>query len=49
MFSYPVRSAGASCAIVEGIQHDDFARAKLATTEQELLDERNEVRELLGT
>ena len=49
VFSYPVRSAGTSYAIVEGIEHDDFAKAKLATTEQELLDERNEVRELLAS
>jgi malate dehydrogenase len=49
VFSYPIRSTGASCAIVEGIEHDDFAKAKLAATEQELLEERDEVRELLGT
>ena len=49
VFSFPVRSNGASCAIVDGIEHDDFARGRLATTEQELLDERTEVRELLGT
>src|SRR5262245_57777600 len=49
IFSYPVRSDGTSWSIVEGIDHDDFARAKIDATSQELVDERDEVRELLGS
>jgi malate dehydrogenase len=49
VFSYPVRSAGASWSVVEGIEHDAFATAKLAATQQELAEERDEVRALLGS
>ena len=48
-FGYPVRSDGASTSVVEGIEHDDFAQAKIAATTAELVDERDEVRELLGS
>jgi malate dehydrogenase len=48
-FSYPVRSTGQSWTIVEGIEHDDFARRKLDATIAELVEERDEVRELLGS
>jgi malate dehydrogenase len=49
VFSYPVRSDGTSCVVVEGIEHDDFATAKIEATTRELVDERDEVRELLGS
>jgi malate dehydrogenase len=43
-FGYPVRSDGTTVSIVEGIEHDGFAKEKIAITTQELLDERDEVR-----
>ncbi|MFI5047689.1 MAG: malate dehydrogenase [Acidimicrobiia bacterium] len=49
MFSYPIRSSGDSWAIVEGIEHDDWARDKITATTAELVEERDEVRELLGS
>ncbi len=45
-FGFPVRSTGSSTAIVEGIEHDEFAQGKIAITTQELVDERDEVRAL---
>ncbi|HEX5586381.1 MAG TPA: malate dehydrogenase [Acidimicrobiia bacterium] len=45
-FGFPVRSDGASTSVVEGIEHDEFAKAKIAITTQELLDERDDVRGL---
>jgi malate dehydrogenase len=49
-FGLPVRSDGSSWTVVEGIEHDEFAKAKIAITTQELLDERDEVTalDLLG-
>jgi len=49
VFGFPIRSAGESWAVVEGLEHDDFAREKIAATTRELLDERDLVRELLGS
>jgi len=43
---YPVRSDGSSWSVVEGIEHDEFARGKIDVTTQELVDERDEVRNL---
>jgi malate dehydrogenase len=48
-FGFPVRSDGTSWTIVEGLEHDDFAAAKIAATTRELLEERDEVLDLLGT
>ncbi|MFI5053028.1 MAG: malate dehydrogenase [Acidimicrobiia bacterium] len=45
-FGFPVRSAAGSTSVVEGLEHDDFARGKIAATTQELIDERDEVRTL---
>jgi malate dehydrogenase len=45
-FGFPVRSDGSSWSVVEGIEHDDFARGKIEVTTQELVDERDEVRNL---
>jgi malate dehydrogenase len=47
-FGFPVRSDGKSWEIVEGLEHDEFARAKIQTTTEELVGERDDVRELLG-
>lgn len=48
VFGYPVRSDGRSWSIVGGLEHDDFATGKIAATTQELVGEREQVRELLG-
>jgi malate dehydrogenase len=45
-FGYPIRSDGTSWSVVEGIEHDEFAKGKIAITTQELIDERDEVRKL---
>jgi malate dehydrogenase len=46
-FGYPVRSDGqGGWSVVEGLEHDDFARKKLAVTTDELCSERDEVRAL---
>jgi malate dehydrogenase len=42
-FGYPIRSDGSNWSVVEGIEHDEFAQAKIAVTTQELVDERDEV------
>ena len=49
VFGYPVRSEGSSTAVVEGIEHGEFATAKIAATTAELVEERDAVRELLGS
>jgi malate dehydrogenase len=49
IFSYPVTSAGAGqFSIVEGLEHDDFAKQKIAATVAELVTERDTVKDLLG-
>ena len=45
-FGFPVRSDGSTWQVVEGLEHDDFAAGRIATTTQELLDERDEVKAL---
>jgi len=47
-FGFPVRSTGDSWEIVEGLEHDDFAKSKIALTTDELLGERDDVKDLLG-
>jgi malate dehydrogenase len=46
-FGYPVRSDGSAWSIVDGIEHGDWAREKIKITTDELLEERDEVKELL--
>jgi malate dehydrogenase len=46
-FGYPVRSTGETWEVIEGFEHDDFAREKIRTTTEELLEEREAVRNLL--
>ena len=46
-FGFPVRSNGATWEVVEGLEHNDFARARIQVTTDELLAERDEVRSLL--
>lgn len=48
MFSFPVRSDGAGgYSIVQGLTRSDFAKEKIAQTEQELKDEKAVVADLL--
>ena len=48
IFSFPVRCDGeGNYEVVEGIELNDFARQKIETTEQQLLDEREVVQDLL--
>jgi malate dehydrogenase len=46
-FGFPVRSDGRRCEIVEGIQHDDDAKDRIRKTTEELLQERELVKELV--
>ncbi len=49
VFSYPTRSDGkANLMVVEGVQLDAFGKAKFASTLQELQEEREAVKDLLG-
>jgi malate dehydrogenase len=46
-FGFPVRSDGAAWSVVEGIEHDEWAQEKIRVTTEELLEERDEVKDLL--
>ena len=46
-FGFPVRADGSGgWQVVEGLTHDDFATARIATTTEELESERAEVTQL---
>jgi malate dehydrogenase len=45
-FGFPVRSTGTEWTVVEGLEHDDFAKERIRITTEELLAERDEVRRL---
>ena len=45
-FGFPVRSNGSTWEVVEGIEHGDFAKAKIAASTAELVEERDEVTKL---
>jgi len=47
MFGYPVTCAGGKFEIVKGLKHNDFAKAKIAATHKELLEERAAIEHLL--
>ena len=47
MFGYPTTCAGGKYQIVQGLEHNDFARAKIAATQRELMEERASVEHLL--
>ncbi|MGZ5583530.1 MAG: malate dehydrogenase [Usitatibacter sp.] len=47
MFGYPVTTAGGKYEIVKGLQHNDFAKAKIAATHKELMEERAAIEHLL--
>ncbi len=48
VFGYPLRATDGSVEIVQGIEHDGFARSRIEATTSELLEERDAVAELLG-
>jgi malate dehydrogenase len=47
MFGYPVKCSGGKYEIVKGLQHNDFARSKIAATQKELMEERDAIQHLL--
>lgn len=46
-FGFPVRSSGSSWEVIEGFVHDDFAKQKIKATTDELVEEREAVKDLL--
>jgi malate dehydrogenase len=48
IYSYPVTTKNGSYSIVQGLSVDDFSRQRMQATEQELLEERAGVKDLLG-
>lgn len=46
-FGFPVRSTGKSWEVIQGFEHDDFAREKIRITTEELVEEREAVKDLL--
>src|SRR5580765_1822375 len=47
IFGYPVAVSGGKYEIVKGLEHDDFAKAKIAATHKELMEERAAIQHLL--
>jgi malate dehydrogenase len=47
-FGFPVRSDGSSWEVVEGLEHGEFAHGKIKLTTDELVEERDEVKDLLS-
>src|SRR5688500_16242911 len=45
----PARCSNGKYAIVKGIEHNDFAKGKIAATHTELLEERSAIEHLLDT
>lgn len=48
MYSFPVRCEGGDYAIVQGLPVDDFSRQRMTLTENELKEERDAIRKLVG-
>jgi len=48
MFSFPMRCNGQNWEIVQNISHNQFSQQKIDATKNELLSERNAVKEILG-
>ena len=47
MFGYPIVADGTGAwSVAEGVEHDDFAKARIATTLNELIEERDAVKDL---
>jgi malate dehydrogenase len=47
MFGFPLKSNGETWEIVQGLKHNDFAKAKIEATLQELLSEKEAVKGLI--
>jgi malate dehydrogenase len=47
IFGYPCTTAGGKYTIVKGLNHNDFAKAKIAATQKELNEERSAIEQLL--
>ncbi len=47
IYSFPVTCQGGEYSIVQGLEIDDFSRSRMDVTEQELKEERDDVKELL--
>jgi len=47
MFGFPVTCAGGKYTIVKGLEHNDFAQAKIAATRKELEEERAAIQHML--
>jgi malate dehydrogenase len=47
VFGYPVTCSGGSYEIVQGIEHNAFAKGKIAATQKELTEERSAIEHLL--
>ncbi|MCH9757952.1 MAG: malate dehydrogenase [Proteobacteria bacterium] len=47
VYSYPVRTSGGAATVVENLPINDFSRARMQASEQELIEERDAVRHLL--
>jgi malate dehydrogenase len=47
MFSFPLRTDGQNWEIVQGVEHNNFAKEKIETTLKELLSESEAVKEIL--
>jgi len=47
LFGYPVKCSGGRFEIVKGLEHNAFAKGKIAATRKELLEERSAIEHLL--
>ena len=47
IFGFPCTTSGGKYTIVKGVEHNDFAKAKIAATKKELLEERTAIEHLL--
>jgi malate dehydrogenase len=47
MFGYPATCSGGRYQVVQGLEHNDFAKAKIAATQKELNEERASIQHLL--
>jgi malate dehydrogenase len=47
IYSYPVRCSGGNYEIVQGLDIDDFSRARMDATDAELREERAAIESLL--
>ena len=46
IYSFPVTTTGGDWSIVQGLEIDDFSRARMDATAAELIEERDAVKEL---